>query len=86
MTMSGNAWAAETLAGATASGLWTVGSLWLLPPFDGSLAPLPLHGGAPSPPVPGWLVLLGSVFGLWAVVSVVVVAVDRLSQRFRESR
>lgn len=42
-----------------------------------AIASLPLHG-APTAPVPGWLVLVGGVVALWAVVAVGVRAADRL--------
>ncbi len=37
-----------------------------------------LHGSPPSAPLPGWLVLLVAVPGLWAVVGATVVLLDRL--------
>ncbi|WP_225336352.1 hypothetical protein [Halomicrobium urmianum] len=54
---------------------------------DGSLvvAELPVFAalhGAPSPPVPHWLVLLVVVPALWLLVTGAVLAVDRLLERF----
>ncbi len=50
-----------------------------------SLLPLsvvgPLHAGAPSIPIPHWVVLLAAVPALWLVIGAGVLAADRLLQR-----
>lgn len=50
-----------------------------------AIASLPLHDGAPTAPVPGWLVVVGGVVALWVVVAVGVRAADRLFDALESS-
>lgn len=54
----------------------------VLPSIVGRLQVVLLHGQAVSSLIPGWLVLIVAVLGLWIVIAVGVLVVDRLLRRF----
>lgn len=60
--------------GVTSHSLWMFG--WQL-----LASPIPLHGWNTTTPVPHWLVLIGSVLGLWFVIGVGVALTDRFLGR-----
>lgn len=50
------------------------------------VVPLPtsLHAAPVGAPVPGWVVLLGAVLGMWATIALGVAAIDRLLGRLSD--
>jgi len=48
------------------------------------LFPAPLHAAPVGAPVPGWVVLLGAVLGMWATIAFGVAAIDRLLGRLSD--
>lgn len=47
----------------------------------GTLSDATLHAGPAAAPIPGWLVLIGGVLGLWTVIGGGVAVADRFLQR-----